>query len=79
MSGAIAILAGVAAIVVAWVVARLLRARQLGRQGFGIDSEDRRLRHDPRFTEDWVKQLRADASPREPDDRSAASDNRGVE
>lgn len=79
MIAALTILAGVAIIVAAWAISRLVRARRLGREGFGIDSEDRRLRHDPRFTEEWVKQLRTDATPREPGDPPAAPDTTGPE
>ena len=65
----------IAAIVLAWVLARLLRAQRLGRAGFDVDSEDRRLRDDPRFAEAWVRQLRSDP-PQPGDERSEPMEKR---
>lgn len=48
----------VVSIVGVWTVARVMRAIRLGRHGFGVGAEDRRLRDDPRFTDAWVKQFR---------------------
>ena len=59
----------IAAIVLAWALARLLRAQRLGRSGFDAGSEDSRLRDDPRFTEAWVKQLRDQHPPSARDQR----------
>ena len=73
MTGGFVLLGLVGLVVAVWAVARFARAWRLGRAGFGVDSEDRRLRDDPRFTDAWVRQLRNDAPSRGPGDPPAAS------
>lgn len=72
MSAALLVLVSAAtgAILVAWSVARLLRARKLHQRGLNLRAENQRLRDDPRFTEIWVKQFKPDPAPK-PDDPSS--------
>ena len=65
MTSAIVLLVAIALIIVAWAAARLLRAMRLGRRGFDIGSEDRRLREDPRFMEIQAQQYRRELPPDE--------------
>ena len=65
MTTALALFLAIALIVFAWAGARLIRAMRLGRRGFDIDAEDRRLRGDPRFTDIWVQEYRPEPPPDE--------------
>jgi hypothetical protein len=67
---AILTIIGMVAVIVLWAAARLLRAARIRRGGLDVSAEERRLRHDPRFTQAWVDDVKKD-TPRRPDDPSA--------
>lgn len=56
-------------LIVALVGVAVLRGvRRARRGGFGVADEERRLRDDPRFAEDWVRQVRPPDAPGGTDD-----------